>query len=97
MPIASRRLQMARFMVERIFPEGLEIPMTDKGAEACRAVVGTNGELGVTWAHSYVSEDHRKAFCIYDAPSPDAIRQAAKRNHVPDDKISLVRALSYYF
>ncbi|TMD91952.1 MAG: DUF4242 domain-containing protein [Chloroflexi bacterium] len=88
---------MARFMVERIFPEGLEIPMTVKGAEACLAVVGTNGELGVTWVHSYVSEDHRKTFCIYDAPSPEAIRQAAKLNQLPADKITPVRVLDPYF
>jgi hypothetical protein len=65
-------IAMARYMVERTFPDGLEIPMTDKGAQACLSVVGTNSELGVTWVHSYVSDDHRKTFCIYDAPSPDA-------------------------
>jgi hypothetical protein len=88
---------MARFMVERAFPDGLEIPMTDKGAQACLSVVGTNSELGVTWVHSYVSEDHRKTFCIYDAPSPDAIRQAAKLNQLPADKITPVRVLDPYF
>jgi len=65
---------MARFMVERTFPDGLEIPLTDQGAQACMSVVGTNAELGVTWVHSYVTEDHKKTFCIYDAPTPDAIR-----------------------
>jgi Protein of unknown function (DUF4242) len=88
---------MARYMVERAFPDGLEIPITDKGAEACLSVVGTNAELGVTWVHSYVSEDHRKTFCIYDAPSPDAIRQAARLNQLPADKITLVRVLDPYF
>ena len=67
---------MARFLVERSFPDGLEIPLTEQGAQACMSVVGTNAELGVTWVHSYVTEDHRKTFCIYDAPTPDAIRKA---------------------
>jgi uncharacterized protein DUF4242 len=88
---------MARFMVERIFPDGLEIPMTDKGAQACLSVVGTNAELGVTWVHSYVSEDHSKTFCVYDAPSPEAIRQAAKLNQLPADTITPVRVLDPYF
>lgn len=88
---------MARFMVERIFPDGLEIPMTDTGAQACLSVVGTNAELGVTWVHSYVSDDHKKTFCIYDAPNPDAIRQAAKLNQLPADKITPVRVLDPYF
>ncbi len=88
---------MARFMVERTFPDGLEIPITDKGAQACLSVVGTNAELGVTWVHSYVSDDHKKTFCIYDAPNPDAIRQAAKLNQLPADKITPVRVLDPYF
>ncbi len=88
---------MARFMVERTFADGLEIPMTDQGVQACAAVVGTNAELGVTWVHSYVTEDHKKTFCIYDAPSPEAIRQAAKLNQLPADKITPVRVLDPYF
>src|SRR2546430_2800291 len=86
-----REVAMARFMVERTFPDGLEIPMNDKGAQACLSVVGTNAELGVTWVHSYVTEDHKKTFCIYDAPGPDAIRKAAKLNQLPADRITPVR------
>jgi len=88
---------MARFMVERIFPDGLEIPITDKGVQACLSVVDTNAELGVTWVHSYVTEDHRKTFCIYDAPSADAIRKAAKLNQLPADVVTPVRVLDPYF
>src|SRR3954469_13290627 len=90
-------VRMARFMVERSFPDGLEIPMNDKGAQACLSVVGTNAELGVTWVHSYVTEDHKKTFCIYDAPGPDAIRKAAKLNQLPADRITPVRVLDPYF
>jgi uncharacterized protein DUF4242 len=88
---------MARFIVERTFPDGLDIPLTEQGAQACMSVVGTNAELGVTWVHSYVTEDHRKTFCIYDAPNPDAIRKAAKLNQLPADRITAVRVLDPYF
>ena len=88
---------MARFMVERTFPDGLEIPMTDQGAEACLSVVGTNAELGVTWVHSYVTGDHRKTFCIYDAPDEKAIREAARLNQLPADTITPVSVLDPYF
>ena len=88
---------MARFMVERFFPDGLEIPMTEQGAQACMSVVGTNAELGVTWVHSYVTEDHKKTFCVYDAPNPEAIRKAAKLNQLPADQITPVRVLDPYF
>jgi len=92
-----KEVRMARFMVERTFLDGLEIPLTDAGAQACMSVVGTNAELGVTWVHSYVTEDHRKTFCIYDAPSPDAIRKAAKLNQLPADRITPVSVLDPYF
>lgn len=88
---------MPRYMVERTFRGGLDIPMTDQGAKVCMAVVGTNAEDGVTWVHSYVSEDKTKTFCIYDAPSPEAIRQAAKLNQLPADRITPVRVLDPYF
>ena len=88
---------MPRYMVERTFPQGLQIPVTEDGAQACLGVVGRNAGLGVTWVHSYVSEDKMKTFCIYDAPSPDAIRKAAKLNQLPADKITPVRVLDPYF
>src|SRR6266545_6302649 len=79
---------MARYLVERTFPDGLAIPMTDEGTQACLAVVGNNAVDGVTWVHSYVTSDKKKTFCIYDAPSPEAIRTAAKRNNLPVDSIT---------
>lgn len=88
---------MPRYMVQRTFPEGLEIPITDGGAEALAAVVERNAEEGVTWVHSYVSEDKRTTFCIYDAPAPEAIRKTATSNHLPVDKITPVRVLDPYF
>ena len=88
---------MARFVVERSFPDGLEIPLTEQGAQACMSVVGTNAEFGVTWVHSYVSDDKTKAFCVYDAPSPEAIRKTAGKTSLPVDKITHVSVLDPYF
>jgi len=88
---------MQRYMVQRTFPHGLEIPVADGGAEICRAVVERNTEEGVTWVHSYVSADRRTTFCIYDAPTPEAIRKTAARNDLPVDRITQVRVLDPYF
>ena len=88
---------MPRFMVERTFPEGLRIPMSEDGANACASVVANNGKEGVTWVHSYVSENLRKTYCIYDGPSADAIRQTAQSNNLPIDNITPVRVLDPYF
>lgn len=88
---------MARYIVERTFPDGLAIPMTQEGAEACRSVVDNNAKDGVTWVHSYVSPDKKKTFCVYDGPSPEAIRMAAERNNLPVDSITPVNVLDPYF
>jgi hypothetical protein len=88
---------MPRYLVERTFPDGLEIPTTDDGATACLGVVDKNANVGVTWVHSYVSADKRKTFCIYDGPDPDAIRSAASSNGLPVDSISPVTVLDPYF
>jgi hypothetical protein len=88
---------MSRYMVERVFPNGLEIPVTEEGAAACLGVVDRNAELGVTWVNSYVSEDKRATYCIYDGPNPEAIRRAAERNGLPVERITKVSVLDPYF
>ena len=88
---------MPRYVVERTFPEGLHIPVDAQGAASCLAVVDRNADDGVTWVHSYVSEDKTKTFCVYDAPSPEAIRKTADRNSLPLDQITQVSVLDPYF
>ena len=51
---------MPRYLVERSFPEGLNIPANGEGAEVCRTVLLNNAEDEVTWIHSYVSDDQKK-------------------------------------
>ena len=70
---------MPRYIVQRTFPDGLHIPVDNGGADTCRAVIERNSEEGVTWIHSYVSEDKTCTFCVYDgrtrsqyAPRPSA-------------------------
>jgi hypothetical protein len=89
--------EVPRYLVERTFIEGLGIPTTDDGARACLSVIENNTEKGVTWLHSYVTEDRRKTFCVYDGPSPEAIRQTASRNGLPVDSITPIRVLDPYF
>lgn len=88
---------MPRYVVERTFPDGLVIPINDQGAGICRTVVSNNAGDGVTWVHSYVSSDRKKTFCIYDGPSPEAIRRVAGLNNLPVDAITEVRVLDPYF
>jgi len=88
---------MPRYVIEREFTEGLRVPVDEAGARACQAVVESNAADGVTWVHSYVSLDKRRSFCIYDGPSPEAIRRAASRCKLPVQQITEVRVLDPYF
>lgn len=88
---------MPRFMIERTFPDGLNIPMTADGKAVCQTVVVNNAKSGVTWVHSYVSSDKGKTYCIYDGPSEAAVREAAEANGLPVDSVAPVMVLDPYF
>jgi hypothetical protein len=91
------KITMHRYLVERTFPNGLEIPVNMEGSQICLNVVSVNAEDNVSWVHSYVTMDHKKTFCIYDAPSPEAIRKSAEANGLPVDNIVEVSVLDPYF
>jgi len=88
---------MPRYLIERSFPQGLSIPMNDDGRKAVAGVVSNNAEQGVTWVHSYVTPDRKATYCIYDGPSPEAIRKVADRNSLPVSRITEVSVLDPYF
>lgn len=88
---------MPRYMVQRTFPDGLHIPLDGGGSELVAGVVERNADEGVTWVGSFVSDDKTRTFCIYDAPTPEAIRKTATRNELPVDEITRVSELSPYF
>jgi hypothetical protein len=93
----ARRSEMPRYVVERTFRDGLRVPAGEEGSDVCLVVVDRNADEGVTWVHSYVSADKTKTFCVYDAPSPEAIRKTAARNDLPVDCITQVCVLDPYF
>jgi hypothetical protein len=86
---------MPKYIVERTYAFGAPLP-GDGAVDAFENHLVRNGDLGVTWVHSYVTEDKAKSFCVIDAPSPEAIRRAAKRNSLPVDQITQVRVLDPY-
>lgn len=88
---------MPRYIVERTFPGGLNVPLTDQGADGLQKIIGRNAELGVTWVQSFVSDDKTHTFCVYDGPDPESIRIAAERNGLPVEQISRVSVLEPYF
>ena len=73
---------MPIFMVERTFAEELE-PSLD----AADGINRINAEEGIRWLYSSLSADKRKTYCLYEAPSPEAIRTAAARAGLPADVV----------
>ncbi|HEX3360533.1 MAG TPA: DUF4242 domain-containing protein [Solirubrobacterales bacterium] len=73
---------MPLYMIERGFAEQLE--MSD---EDVRLIEEINGDEGVRWLFSFLSADRRRTYCLYEAPSPEAILAAARRADVPADEI----------
>ena len=88
---------MPRYLIERQFPDGLGLVPDQQGRQMAADVIANNARDGVTWVQSYVTPDKKRTFCIYDAPSPEAIRQAANRNGLPVERITEVRVLDPYF
>lgn len=79
------------------FLMGLPSPVNADGAQAMLDVVENNALDGVTWVHSCVTTNKKKTFCIYDAPSPEAIRRAAAHNNMPVDSIIQISVLDPFF
>ena len=73
---------MPVFVIERQWAERL-----DANAEAADGINRINDEEGVRWLYSFLSADRRKTYCLYEAPTPEAIRRAAARAGLPADVI----------
>jgi hypothetical protein len=55
-----------------------------------RSMTALAGMPDVRWIRSYVSDAEGKIYCEYDAPSPDAIVEHARKAGLPVDRISEV-------
>jgi len=73
---------MPLFMIERNFAEQLDLT-----PEAAAQVKLVNDEIGVNWLFSFLSADKKKTYCLYEAPTAEAIREAARRAGIPADVI----------
>ena len=50
-------------------------------------IKAVNDDVGVRWIYSFLSADKKKTYCLYEAPNPEAIREAAARLGIPADVI----------
>lgn len=73
---------MPIFMIERRYARELEAT-----AEVVDGINRINDDEGIRWLYSFLSADKRKTYCLYEAPSTEAIRRAASRAGLPADVI----------
>jgi len=73
---------MALFIIERNFAESLNASPAD-----LKAITEINSQMGVRWLQSFLSADKRRTYCLYEAKSGDAIKEAARRAGLPADVI----------
>jgi hypothetical protein len=73
------------YMIERSFAEQLDMTSDD-----VNLIEEINADEGVSWIFSFLSADRHRSYCLYEAPSPDAIMAAAKRAGVPADVVTEV-------
>ena len=79
---------MPVFMVERRYADQLVIT-----AEDAAGITRIYDDEGVRWLYSFLSADKRKSYCLYDAPSADALRRAAERAGLPADVVLEMTAI----
>jgi hypothetical protein len=80
---------MPMYVIERSFAEQLDLTSDD-----VKVIEEANADEGVRWLFSFLSADRRRSYCLYEAPSPDAIVAAARRAGIPVDAIVEVERIS---
>jgi hypothetical protein len=73
---------MPLFLIERNVAEQLEVDR-----ELASGLARVNADVGVQWLFSFLSADKKKTYCLYEAPSAEAIREAARSLNAPADVI----------
>jgi hypothetical protein len=73
------------YIIEREFAEQLEL-----SGEDVRLIEDVNATEGVSWVFTFLTADRRRSYCLYEAPSPEAILAAAERSGTPVSAITEV-------
>lgn len=73
---------MPLFIIEREFAEQLQ-----ESPENDARITQINEDVGVRWVYSFLRSDSKKTYCLYEAASADAIREAARRAGIPADVV----------
>ncbi|MGI8937377.1 MAG: DUF4242 domain-containing protein [Iamia sp.] len=73
---------MGLYVIERNFLADVDPDVLDEAG-----IKSVNDEVGVKWIFSFLSADKRKTYCLYEAPNPESLKEAAARLGIPADVI----------
>jgi hypothetical protein len=76
------------YVIERNFAEQLDPDELDRAGIAL-----VNDDVGIRWLYSFLSADRKKTYCLYEAPNPEALLEAAARLGIPADVIVRVERI----
>lgn len=80
---------MPTYVVERSFAEQLDLTHDE-----VTVIEKAYAEEGVRWLFSFLSADRRRSYCLYEAPSAEAIMAAARSAGIPADSVVEVSRIS---
>lgn len=78
---------MPRYLIERTVGT---ITREELEAASRKSMAAVASMQGIVWIRSYISDTDGKIYCEYDAPSPEAVREHARRAGLPVDRITEV-------
>ncbi len=73
---------MPLYLIERNYAEQLNVD-----PKLMPAIKEVNSDAGIEWLFSFLSADKKKTYCLYEAPNPEAIREAARKLNILADVI----------
>jgi hypothetical protein len=83
---------MPKYVIEREIPGAGSLSPADLHAISQKSC-GVLNAMGpqIQWIESFVTDD--KIYCVYVAPSEDAVREHARQGGFPANRVSRVRSM----
>lgn len=83
---------MPKYVIEREIPGAGSLSPADLHAIAQKSC-GVLNAMGpqIQWIESFVTDD--KIYCVYVAPSEDAVREHARQGGFPANRVARVRSM----
>lgn len=75
---------MPRYIVRRTLPTLSEADLQEVGKNVVKACEEMQG---VKWIRSHLTADGKHSFCEFEAPSPEDVREHARKAGLPVDEV----------